>query len=387
VKLFSIPSRLLLAVSALLIYPAAFAQQNPSTSKQEALQDERQGANADAGEIWRRITIQDPLDAEAWSHLGLVLALQEKYADAVPAYRHALQLNPKLPGVQLDLGLALFKQEHFTEAILAFKAAEKEAPTDTKPRLLLGMSYYGAAQYAEAVPYFQLAVKTSPENLQLRTTLAQSCLWSRQYPCVLEQYKQILQIDPQSAQADMLAGEASDGLGDTAQAIADFRDAEKVSPDAPDLHFGLGYLLWKQHQYPDARTEFEQEIHSSPNHAQALTYLGDIAIKDGDSAHAREYLERAIAQPGPAIRLAYMDLGILNASQSRNQEAESDFLRAIQIGPNEPDAHWRLAHLYQSMGRKADATAELAKVSQLHQEKDQGLVQRMTGSPLARPPQ
>ena len=355
-----------------------------STLKQQALQDEQSGANAEAAETWHKITVQNPRDAEAWSHLGLMLARQGKYAGAVPAYRHALRLNPKLPGVQLDLGLALFKQQKPKDAIPAFQAAEKENPSDAKPKLLLGMSYYAAAQYAQAIPYMKFAVSTAPGNLELRTTLAQSCLWAAQYPCVLEQYKEILQIDPNSAQADMLAGEASDGLGNTAQAIENFREAEKVSPHTPEVHFGLGYLLWKQHHYDEAKAELEQELQDNPNQAQALTYLGDIAIKNGDTANAQTYLSRALAQPGAAIRLAYMDSGILNASQGRNQEAQSDFEHAIHIDPKEPDAHWRLARLYQAMGKKADAAVELAKVSQLHQATDRGLVQRMSGPP---PPQ
>src|SRR6202000_1702134 len=98
------------------------------------------------------------------------------------------------------------------------KAAAAEAPTNAQPKLLLGMSYYGSTQYAEAIPYLQFAVTSSPENLQLRTALAQSCLWAAQYNCTLEQYKQILLENPDSAQADILAGEALDGLGNMTQA-------------------------------------------------------------------------------------------------------------------------------------------------------------------------
>lgn len=357
----------------------AQAQQTAATTpRQRALQDEKSGANAEAAEIWHRITEQDPRDTEAWSHLGLTLALQGKYEDAIPAYQHALKLNRGLPGVQLDLGLALFKQQRLKEAVAAFQAAQKADPANPKPKLLLGMAYYGLAQYAEAIPYLKFAVTASPQNLELRTALAQSCLWSGQYACVLAQYREILEIDPNSAEADILAGEASDGLGDTAQAVASFREAERVAPHTPEVHFGLGYLLWKQHHYDEAKAELEQEVQENPNHAQALVYLGDIALKNGDNGAARSYLDRAIARPGKPVRLAYVDRGILNASQNKTDEAQSDFERAIQLDPNEPDAHWRLARLYKVLGKKADAEMELAKVSKLHEEKDHGLVQRMS---------
>jgi hypothetical protein len=43
--------------------------------------------------------------------------------------------------------------------------------------------------------------------------------------------------------------------------------------------------------------------------------------------------------------------------------------------------------LYQVMGEKEQANAELAKVNQLHKVQDEGLVRQMAGSPLAAQPQ
>ncbi len=48
------------------------------------------------------------------------------------------------------------------------------------------------------------------------------------------------------------------------------------------------------------------------------------------------------------------------------------------MDPSEVDAHWRLARLYQAMGKKEEARAEFAKASALHQKKDESLVQKMT---------
>ena len=61
----------------------------------------------------------------------------------------------------------------------------------------------------------------------MRLTLAHSCLWSKQYDCVMEVYKEILALNAESAEADMLAGEALDEKGDDAGAIEQFRDCRK----------------------------------------------------------------------------------------------------------------------------------------------------------------
>src|SRR5437879_3872870 len=54
--------------------------------------------------------------------------------------------------------------------------------------------------------------------------------------------------DPDFAASHILTGEAQDGLGRTGEAIAEFQAAAKVAPYEPNVHFGIGYLYWKEHK-------------------------------------------------------------------------------------------------------------------------------------------
>ena len=344
---------------------------------QQALALEQQGQWKDAETAWRRVIEENPRNAAACGQLGIVLAHEQDYPGAEAAYRQALRLDPGLRGLQLDLGLALFKQGKLEEAIAPLKAASRAAPAEAQPRILLGMSYYGLAKFADAVPYLQFAVKKAPQNEGLRGVLAQACLYAKQYECVLEQYKVIVTANPNSAQADMLAGEADDGLNRPLDAIAEFEAAEKAAPQQPDVHFGLGYLLWKQHKYAQAAQEFELEIENDSNQAQALAYLGDTEMKLEETAQAEAALERAVKLPD-AVRLAWVDLGIVLAGEGRNDEAAADFEHAIQMDPKQVDAHWRLARLLLAEGKRPEAQAEFAKAAALHAKQDESLVQQMT---------
>lgn len=355
----------------------AGAQVTP-TSKALALEQQGQWKQAEAA--WREVIQGSPADGAAQAHLGLVLSREEEYAQAAAAYRRALALKANLPGVELNLGLALFKQEKLDEAIGPLKAAVAQSPDNMQAQLLLGMCYYGTAQYALALPYLKTAVAKTPGNLQLHTLLAQSCLWSKNYGCTLEQYRHILGLAPESAQADMLAGEALDGMNDTDGAIRQFEAAAKASPREPNVHFGLGYLLWKQRSYTDAESQFKLELANDPNHAQALAYLADIKIKQDDNAAAEPLLMKATRQHG-APRIAFLDLGILYASEGRHDEAIAAFQHAILMDPSEVDAHWRLARLYASMGRQQEAKAEFAKTNELHKQRDEPLAEKMAAPP------
>src|SRR5262249_30378161 len=182
------------------------------------------------------------------------------------------------------------------------------------------MSYFGLRQYDKANPFLRTAVEANPSNLEIRSVLAQSCLWSRQYDCALAEFRGILSVNPQAVQAHMLLAQALDGMGKTSDAIAELEDAAKLAPAEPLVHFELGYLYYKQHEYDKAVPELQLEVKNNPGYAQSYLYLADIALHSNESRTAEELLHKTL-QLQPENRLAYFDLGCLYADQNRNQEA------------------------------------------------------------------
>jgi len=174
----------------------------------------------------------------------------------------------------------------------------------------------------------------------------------------------------------MLSGEALDGLGRTVEAIPEFEAATKAAPQEPNVHFGLGYLYWKRHQYDEAKAAFEAELEVDPRNAQALAYLGDIELKRNDPDKAIPLLDKAV-QLRTDIRVAYLDLGTIFSQQKKYPEALAALRHAEKIDPAQPDAHYRLARLYREMGKSAEADQEFAKFKEL-QEKTEDVGTKMT---------
>jgi tetratricopeptide (TPR) repeat protein len=227
------------------------------------------------------------------------------------------------------------------------------------------MAYFGSGEYAAAVPYLRKVTAANPQDLHYRLVLAHSCLAAHEYPCVLDVYKEILALNAESAEADMLAGEALDEMRNHGGAIEQFRAAVKADPKDPNVHFGLGYLLWTQNQFDDAAKEFQSELALVPDHSQAMVFLADCDMHIGHTEDARPLLEKAI-QIGPAIERAHLDLGILDADSGNREDALREFKNAAKLSPGDPNVHWRLARLYQAMGRKDEAKVEFDKTSSLH---------------------
>jgi tetratricopeptide (TPR) repeat protein len=357
--------------------PTSSADEN---QRKAAFAFEQQGNNAGAEAAWRAVLKQQPSNAEAYAHLGFLESRQEHYAEAVPLYRKASSLDPAMPGLQLNLGLSLFKSGALKEAVATFtpllKSERASSPEALRLTTLIGLAHYGMGEYAAAVPDLKIAAEHDPQNLPFRLALAHSCLWSKQYQCVLDEYHEILTLNAESAEADMLAGEALDEMKDNAGAVEQFRAAVKADPREPNVHFGLGYLLWGLMKYEEAAQEFQAELANNPDHAQALTYLADTDMQLSHSEAASPLLLKAL-KIDPSITLAHVDLGLLYAEEGRKDDALTELKTAENLSPNDVNVHWRLARFYQAAGKKEEAKAEFEKTRGLQKSADASIVNKL----------
>ena len=348
--------------------------------RQAAIQFEEQGDIPKAQTEWEAVLNRHPQDAEAHAHLGLLEARQEHYNEAVTHYRKALVLNPDMPGLRLNLGLALFKAGKMKDAATTFLPILKNLPPDSQEALrvttLIGLARYGAGDYTGAVPFLKKAVAADAQNLPFRLTLAQSCLWSKQYQCVLDVYHEIVNLNENSAEADMLAGQALDEMKDRPAAVEQFRAAVKADPKLPDVHFGLGYLLWAQLKFDEAAKELEAELSNNPDHAQALTYLADCHIQLNNPEPAMTLLKKAV-KLDPKIELAHVDLGVLYANAGKNDDALLELKTAEKLDPDDQNVHWRLGRFYKSVGKKSEAEVEFQKTRTLQKAADKSIFDKL----------
>jgi tetratricopeptide (TPR) repeat protein len=370
------------AIALIVVAAGCFAQATAGAPNQRdtAFALEQQDRYADAAAAWRSVLKGRPDDAEAYAHLGFLEARQEHYKQAVPLYRKALSVNPAMPGLRLNLGLALFKEGQLKEAIQAFlpllKSEQAASPEAQRLTALLGIAEYGVGEYTAAIPYLKTAASNDPQNPQFHLLLAHSCLSLRQFQCVLNEYHQILLLNAESAEADILAGEALDEIQQHAAAIEQFRAAVKANPREPNVHFGLAYLLWTQNQFEEAAREFQAELSNVPAHAQALAFLADSYMQLNRSGEAMPLIQRAI-KIDPKVPRAHLDLGILYSDAGRREDALRELKTAAQLSPTDPSPHWRLARIYQAMGNKTEANAEFQKTSNLHKVENESIMTKL----------
>jgi tetratricopeptide (TPR) repeat protein len=357
------------------------AQDDPT---QRALTLVREGKIVEAEGEFKELARQHPTSPEPLAELGLLEARQEHYAEAVAWYRKAMALSPEMPRLRFNLGLAYFKAGEYREALQQLTPLLKAEPADSdegqRLTILIGMSHYGLGEFVAATPYLKQAAGGDAQNLSLLLTLAHSCLLSKQYQCVLDQFHRIIALSPDSAEAHMLAGEALDEMREPVDATRELRAAVQADPKAPNVHFALGYLLWTQGHAEEAAKEFQAQLDNVPQHALAMLYLADAEIQMNQFEPARPLLEKVVkATPGNAM--GHLDLGIVDEETGQREAALRELKETIALKPDDVKAHWRLARLYRSMGKTAEAKVELDKSRTLNETADEKLLKIMSTVP------
>jgi len=103
-------------------------------------------------------------DHEARAMLGLLYSEQERYSEALEAYRIATRLAPDSLSYQNNLGNMYFRLGENEAAIDAYKIAIKLDPTYSEGHYNLGQVFLSQQRFSEARTSFQRALTLNPQQ-------------------------------------------------------------------------------------------------------------------------------------------------------------------------------------------------------------------------------
>ena len=122
------------------------------------------------------ITVE--VDSRGWTEEGARMAtlareLYEKGAkrSALAMYRDALDLDPLNAEAMFSLGLALAEQEKFADALAALKHAREFGAGGVELLIAMGQCATGLERAATAIAYYEEALKLEPRNFVARSAL------------------------------------------------------------------------------------------------------------------------------------------------------------------------------------------------------------------------
>lgn len=309
----------------------------------------------------RTIVAMDPRNVDARGNLGVLLYFQNKYAESVPQLRAALKLQPSLWKIQALLGLA---ESRLGQQDAGLKDLQTAFPhlEDEKIKMEVGndlvQSYTSTGDLDSAAAIVASMLKTDPTNVNLLYTAY------RLHSDLADQAMLTLAlVAPNSARMHQVMAHELARHDEKAAAIANYKEAIKLDPQLPGLHFELGEMYYNSSDpalQAQAENQYKQALAITPTEEKAASRLGEIAAKRGDTQQAMAYFSRALQlQPNDAE--TDIDLAKVMLSLNRPQEAETLLQKAIQIDPTDYIAHYRLSTLYRQQGHMEESKKELAE--------------------------
>lgn len=153
-----------------------------------------------AREVLQHYTARHPGDAGAMFMLGQAQARTDRWADAIEAYRRALELKPDQPNVYLELATALHRLGR-DEGYEFWQTLVERFPENPSYRVYLARDYTRRGRLVEAIRELRIAVGRDPDNVGWRNELASLLLRRRLHHEAIAQWKAIAELRPNQTNA------------------------------------------------------------------------------------------------------------------------------------------------------------------------------------------
>ncbi|MDX2031569.1 MAG: tetratricopeptide repeat protein [Blastocatellia bacterium] len=336
-----------------------------------ALQQE--GKLAEAADEYRAALKIRPAYLEAHANLGVVLARLGRYEEAVASYESALKLAPQLLPILLNLGIAHYRAGQFPKAIDVFERYLQKKPETVQARQLHGLSLAAMGRDEEAIAQIEQTLAAAPPDAAVLYALGLSQLRAAKpgFRATLER----LASFPQGLPAlHMLQGQAFFRDREFEQALEELKEAEKLNPDLPRLHYVLGSTCLQLGRNKEAIAAFEIALRRAPEDAPTLYQLAYALEADGNLEAARGRVDESL-RLAPDSPESNALAGRILFKLGKPGEALKPLEFAAARRSADHELRFTLARVYQRLGRKDDAAREFAEVQRLKAEqlkKDRG---------------
>jgi tetratricopeptide (TPR) repeat protein len=219
---------------------ATYRNLSPSELKTFALDCAQLKLFSDADKWLTRSLDMNSQDAKGWEVLGHFKFEEQRYEEAIMAFRRSLALAPRVVSAETGVGLSCELLSRLDEAKRAYKTAiswEAPKPRDPTPYHGLGRVLLKQNKPAEALPLLLQAVQLGPGVAQAHEELGKAYSSLNQLPAAQKEIERAVQLAPTVARLHYKLGQLyrKAGLMDKAKAELDAYAALVGTNSTPDV--------------------------------------------------------------------------------------------------------------------------------------------------------
>jgi choline-sulfatase len=181
------------------------------------------------------ITQQYPSDAgTAYLEFGRALNHRQKYQEAVPILRTAVEKMPESSMAHYELGLALVKLEQWEAALPEVQAAVDHKPDSAQLHYDLAVVSSHLKHLPEAAKEYEKTLELDPDHFEANLMYGRLLLLEGHPEAALPKLSLAVKVGPESAEAHGFLAVAYQRLGKTADAERERAEAVKLKGQPPE---------------------------------------------------------------------------------------------------------------------------------------------------------
>jgi tetratricopeptide (TPR) repeat protein len=310
----------------------------------------------DAVEAFRNSIALDAQNPWPYHHLGDALSRLGQLTEALVAYEQALALSPKSPWTLKNFGNALSRLGRWEEAEAAYRSAIGYDWTEPMAFLHLGEALAQQGQWQDAVHAYRTSIRLDAENPWPHHHLGDALCHLGEYAKAVVAYEQALALSPENYWTLKNLGRALTEQGEWQQAEAIYQKAVATDATQPQLFLQLGETRAKQGSWEAAVDAYRNSIELDADNAWAHHHLGDALGRLDDYSSAVTAYERALSL-SPESPWTLKNLGNALLHLDRLDEAVEAYQRCLSITADDAEVHLNLGTAFSKLGRWHEAEA------------------------------
>jgi tetratricopeptide (TPR) repeat protein len=336
------------------------------------LQDSKlAGAAAEKAE---RLAPGDPIVLKALSLFYSESGNYEKAAECAAGYASKAPGDPGEYERAIQLYLQAGKPKPAIDLARTALATENRAGF----RYLLGKAYEMDGQPVKSVREMRAAIQLNPYEESYYFELARDLLKHNSPQEAIQVLEDGKKVFARSAQIELTLGVAYYSMRRFSDAVDAFLRVIRIDPGVEQPYVFLGRMLEQSEgKLPDVTAAFAALAKANPENYTADFLYGKALSFGGKRDEAEALLRKSIAEKAEFWE-SHFELGAVLEAKRDFAGAAREFSRAAELNPKNPGVHYRLARVYDRLGKSGEARAEHALHEKLTQEEN-AFIRRQAG--------
>jgi Flp pilus assembly protein TadD len=295
---------------------------------------------------------------------GVELLRDGRFADAIGAFRRAVDLDPGDSWSHNNLAIALLKTGELEEAAAVFQRAILMKPDFAESHENRAAALTRLERWEEAAAVYRNAIARNPANPSMRENLGVLAFRTGQWREAADALQAAILLGRPSAQLYSIRASALCSMQRFEEAAEALRSAVALSPDAASLHADLANALIQRGCFEEAADALRAAIALDSGSLEHRDSLANVLAAMGRHEEAIELLQSIASLDGGSPR-RHASLASALIGVGRMDEAVAAMRRTIALTPNVAELHTKLAAVLVALERWSDAANAFATAIRL----------------------